>query len=220
MPANVECPRSASRSSTRASRRGSSRKATLVEAGEALVELETEKVNVDVPAPQAGVLGQIAHGDGADVHVGDVLATIDDCPRSRSGQRQLATLRARSRQAGSRDAGSRKPAAGAGSATPAAREPRATPAARNVAQEHGVDLGRCPATGAAGRVTKRDVETAIAQSQRPSPPAPAALRASPPRRATPHGPARRDRRRAGAHVAAPRRPSRSAWSRRSAPRRC
>src|SRR4030088_2016219 len=49
-----------------------------VEAGEALVQLETEKVNVDVAADQAGVLGKITRKEGETVHPGDVLATIDE----------------------------------------------------------------------------------------------------------------------------------------------
>src|SRR3954470_2624907 len=48
-----------------------------VTAGEPLVELETDKIDLEVSAPQAGVLGKIAHGDGADVKVGEVPAVID-----------------------------------------------------------------------------------------------------------------------------------------------
>src|SRR5437764_7541570 len=47
-----------------------------VEAGEPLVQLETDKVNVDVSADAAGVLASIAHREGETVHPGDVLATI------------------------------------------------------------------------------------------------------------------------------------------------
>jgi 2-oxoglutarate dehydrogenase E2 component (dihydrolipoamide succinyltransferase) len=49
-----------------------------VSAGEALVELETDKVDVEVAAPKAGVLEKIAHGKGDDVKIGDVLGTIGD----------------------------------------------------------------------------------------------------------------------------------------------
>ncbi|MBV9580186.1 MAG: biotin/lipoyl-binding protein, partial [Chloroflexi bacterium] len=49
-----------------------------VEAGEPLVQLETEKVNVDVAADQSGVLGALAAQEGDTVHPGDVLATIED----------------------------------------------------------------------------------------------------------------------------------------------
>ena len=61
-----------------------------VEAGEALVQLETEKVNVDVAADQAGVLGKITHKEGDTVHPGDVLATITEGPGegSATGQGQ------------------------------------------------------------------------------------------------------------------------------------
>src|ERR671929_759364 len=48
-----------------------------VEAGEPLVQLETEKVNVDVAADQAGVLGKIASPEGQTVHPGDVLAILE-----------------------------------------------------------------------------------------------------------------------------------------------
>jgi 2-oxoglutarate dehydrogenase E2 component (dihydrolipoamide succinyltransferase) len=48
-----------------------------VAAGEPLVELETDKVDVEVAAPKAGVLQSIAHADGADVKIGDVLGVID-----------------------------------------------------------------------------------------------------------------------------------------------
>ncbi len=48
-----------------------------VRAGEPLVELETDKVDVEVAAPKAGVLQRIAHGDGADVKIGEVLGEIE-----------------------------------------------------------------------------------------------------------------------------------------------
>src|SRR6476646_8964272 len=49
-----------------------------VNVGEALVELETDKIDLEVAAPQAGVLAKIAHGDGDDVKVGDVIGVIED----------------------------------------------------------------------------------------------------------------------------------------------
>src|SRR5258706_15609105 len=49
-----------------------------VEVGEALVELETDKVDVEVSAPKGGVLAKIAHGKGDDVKIGDVLGTINE----------------------------------------------------------------------------------------------------------------------------------------------
>ncbi|MGH2351383.1 MAG: biotin/lipoyl-containing protein, partial [Chloroflexota bacterium] len=48
-----------------------------VAAGDAVVELETEKVNVEVPADAGGVLTQITHREGETVRVGEVLGTLD-----------------------------------------------------------------------------------------------------------------------------------------------
>src|SRR5512139_2253473 len=49
-----------------------------VVAGDPLVELETEKIDLEVSADRAGVLQSIAHQEGADVKVGEVLAVLDD----------------------------------------------------------------------------------------------------------------------------------------------
>jgi 2-oxoglutarate dehydrogenase E2 component (dihydrolipoamide succinyltransferase) len=49
-----------------------------VSVGDALVELETDKIDLEVAAPQGGVLSKIAQGDGADVKVGEVLGIIEE----------------------------------------------------------------------------------------------------------------------------------------------
>src|SRR3954449_8508000 len=49
-----------------------------VNVGEPLVELETDKIDLEVAAPQGGVLRRIAHPDGADVKVGEVLGVIGE----------------------------------------------------------------------------------------------------------------------------------------------
>src|SRR5436190_18543819 len=50
----------------------------VVALGDPLVELETDKVNLEVPAPIAGVLARIDHQAGADVKIGEVLGVIDE----------------------------------------------------------------------------------------------------------------------------------------------
>jgi len=50
----------------------------VVALGDPLVELETDKVNLEVPAPAAGVLSRVDHQDGADVKIGEVLGVIDE----------------------------------------------------------------------------------------------------------------------------------------------
>ena len=136
-----------------------------VNVGEPLVELETDKIDLEVAAPQGGVLGKIAHGDGADVKVGEVLGVIND-----------AAERGASAAASPAEAAPAKPAA-AKPSTSAASVPsaasvdkdakvsetdkkRSTPAARNAAQQNAVDLKQVAGSGDAGRVMRRDVEAA------------------------------------------------------------
>jgi 2-oxoglutarate dehydrogenase E2 component (dihydrolipoamide succinyltransferase) len=146
-----------------------------VSVGEPLVELETDKIDLEVAAPQAGVLGRIAHGDGADVKVGEVLAVINEASGTPAGTAAPAAPSAASGGAGPAAA----PAAAARVQTPAAvaaprdaegAKKRATPAARNVAEQNAVDIQRVAGSGEAGRVMKRDVEGAVAPPAAAKPP--------------------------------------------------
>jgi len=129
----------------------------VVNVGDPLVELETDKIDLEVAAPQGGVLGKIAHGDGADVKVGEVLGVIDD----------------------STSAAPASSAAKAGAQTETGPSPakiqdeekkKATPAARNIAQQNAVDLKTVQGSGDAGRVMKRDVQSAVGTPAKPEPP--------------------------------------------------
>jgi 2-oxoglutarate dehydrogenase E2 component (dihydrolipoamide succinyltransferase) len=112
-----------------------------VNAGDALVELETEKIDLEVSADRAGVLSSIKHAEGADVKVGEVLAVLDAAA------------------AGAAAVTANVPTAPAPAATATATAPadvKATPTARNVAREEGVKLESiAPAAGS--RVKKGDV---------------------------------------------------------------
>ena len=66
-----------------------------VDAGEAIVELETDKVNVEVPADQAGVLQSIAEPEGATVNVGALLATVEARGGGRPGKWKFVWSRLR-----------------------------------------------------------------------------------------------------------------------------
>jgi len=157
-----------------------------VSAGEPLVELETDKIDLEVAAPKAGVLSKIAHRDGADVKVGEVLGVIeeedggrrtDDGSTAEAARRPSlaeapsrtsgAKAEAPSRPSGAKadasrepEAESRQPAAGSRQPEAASRQ-RATPAARNVAAKNAVDLEKVQGTGDAGRVMRRDVESTV-----------------------------------------------------------
>ena len=116
-----------------------------VAAGEALVELETDKVNLEVPSVQAGVIATIIRGEGETVAVGEVLGTVavGAAPAKDPPPAEVAFVQA---------------------------QVPATPVAQRVAAEHAVDLSGVSGSGAGGRVTKDDVLKAV---NVPAPVAPA-----------------------------------------------
>src|SRR5688572_6363490 len=137
----------------------------VVSAGDPLVELETDKIDLEVGAPQAGVLSRIDRRDGDDVKVGEVLGVIDEAKGA------AAAPPAPAAQAPAQPAAAKAPAAPPRSEPAAARpvegaekSPRATPTARKAAEQHDVDLSRVKGSGDAGRVMRRDVEQAAAST--------------------------------------------------------
>jgi 2-oxoglutarate dehydrogenase E2 component (dihydrolipoamide succinyltransferase) len=127
-----------------------------IETGEPVVELETDKIDLEVGADHAGVLSSIKHQEGEDVKVGDVLAVVSEseAPRTAAPSRS-----------GPPEGSEPTPAAERPIAAPAAETPRATPTARRMAREHDVDIGKVQGSGAGGRVTKEDVKTIISPSK-------------------------------------------------------
>src|SRR5687767_14708919 len=93
----------------------------VVEAGEPLVELETDKVNMDVAAERSGVLTQIMHDAGATVHPGDILAMVAESGGISAADGQ-ASAQANG-QAAAASATSAAAASGAASSPPAALAP-------------------------------------------------------------------------------------------------
>jgi len=122
-----------------------------VAAGDTLVELETDKVTVEVPALKAGVLSRQVKHDGDVVAVDDILGEIDE---SASG-----ASRPPARSAATAEAASTPPAASTGAppAPATTAEVRASPAAKRVAAEAGIDLAAIAGTGRGGVVSKPDV---------------------------------------------------------------
>jgi 2-oxoglutarate dehydrogenase E2 component (dihydrolipoamide succinyltransferase) len=134
-----------------------------VSAGDPLVELETDKIDLEVGAPSAGVLSRIDRKDGDDVKVGEVLGVIDEAADAPGASAPPAA--APSEAAAATDAKTAKS--------------RATPAARKAAEQNDVDLSRVQGTGDAGRVMRRDVERAAESSAPAAAPRPAEPRPSP-----------------------------------------
>ncbi len=123
-----------------------------VEVGEALVELETDKVNLEVGAKASGILAHITVPEGQDVKVGDVLGMInEDAKQPVSTATQAITPAA-------------EPALNSPSTSKEKREiePKqaslVTPVASRLAHEQNIDLAQVHGTGPEGRVTKSDVE--------------------------------------------------------------
>ena len=147
-----------------------------VSAGDPLVELETDKIDLEVGAPAAGVLSRIDRKDGEDVKVGEVLGVIDEAAQSSAAVAPPAAAPA-------------EPPASVEAKTTA--KSRATPAAKKAAEQNEVDISRVQGTGDAGRVMRRDVERAAESSSapaaapkpaeaRPALPEPAKTRPAPP----------------------------------------
>jgi len=140
----------------------------VVALGDPLVELETDKVNLEVPAPAAGVLSRIDHQDGADVKIGEVLGVIDE-----------SAAAAATPAATPAEATAPAPAAAA-DASADTDKTRATPTAKKAAEQNAVNLASVKGTGVAGRVMKSDVEQAAKGSAPPAKPAPAVPAVRPP----------------------------------------
>ncbi len=118
---------------------------------EPLVELETDKVTIEVPAPAAGTLGEIVAKDGETVAVGALLGQISDGAGAAAKPAPAAPA---------------KPAAAAAVAAPAPSRTAPTdtplaPSVRKLSAESGIDASTVPGSGKDGRVTKGDMLAAI-----------------------------------------------------------
>jgi 2-oxoglutarate dehydrogenase E2 component (dihydrolipoamide succinyltransferase) len=140
---------------------------------EPLVELETDKVTIEVPAPAAGVLSDIAAKDGDTVAVGAVLGQIKEGAGAPAAKEPPKPAEAATPAAPA--APKPIPAKPAPAAPPAADMPLA-PSVRKLSAESGVDAASVPGTGKDGRVTKGDMLAAIERAAaQPTPvPQPAA----------------------------------------------
>ncbi|MAD37825.1 MAG: dihydrolipoyllysine-residue succinyltransferase [Tistrella sp.] len=147
-----------------------------VEADEPLVELETDKVTLEVNAPASGVLTDILAEEGADVEVGALLGVIGEGQGAAAAKPAEAPKKAEAPKAAPK-------AEPAPAAAPAA-EKILSPAARKAAGDAGIDAGSVEGTGRDGRVMKDDVQRAAAAK----PAAPAQPAAAPaPKAAQPAG---------------------------------
>ncbi|MEN9900525.1 MAG: Dihydrolipoyllysine-residue succinyltransferase component of 2-oxoglutarate dehydrogenase complex, partial [Pseudomonadota bacterium] len=132
-----------------------------VAADEILIEIETDKVVLEVPAPTAGVLSEILVGDGATVLAEQLIARIDTDGKV-----------AASASASAPAAAAPAPAASA-AAAPAAQSNSmagvAMPSAAKIMADNNLSAGSVAGSGKDGRVTKGDVLSAVAGGAKPAP---------------------------------------------------
>ena len=155
-----------------------------VAADEPLVELETDKVTLEVPAPSAGVLEKIEVKQGSVVGLGALLATLNADGKATATAKSAAQASAGTAPTAATAAPSAaKPAAPAAAPVKAAAQAApASPAAQKILVERGVAPSDVNGSGRDGRITKADALNApLAPVRAPAPVAPAPIRApSPP----------------------------------------
>ena len=171
----------------------------VVERDEAILEISTDKVDAEIPAPASGTLVAIEVQEGETVEVGTIVAYIDP----EGGAPDAAASPEAAAPAAPAEAAPEAPASAPPAATTAAPAPaaasepgsaedrlrtRSTPVVRRIAEEHGVDLAAVAGSGHAGRVTKQDIldfiEGGGAAPAAPAP-APAAPAAAPAAKSAP-----------------------------------
>lgn len=148
-----------------------------VERGEAIAEIETDKVNIEIEAFDSGVLAKTLINEGDTVPVGEVIAIIGDpgeeiedieAPPSANGKSE-PTEAEEEPQAAEAEA---KPEPAQAEAPQREAEPRtveresgerirASPLVRRLAEEHGIDLAQVSGSGPHGRIVKRDIQPII-----------------------------------------------------------
>jgi 2-oxoglutarate dehydrogenase E2 component (dihydrolipoamide succinyltransferase) len=144
-----------------------------VNADEPLVELETDKVTVEVPAPASGVLGDILVKSGSTVAVGSLLAALRD------GAAKTASASAPQSAPSTPKAAPPPPRPQPQTAQPsasgpssAAATPPPAPAARKALEEAGFEASEVHGSGKHGQILKEDVVNAIAAAAKPTSPPP------------------------------------------------
>lgn len=151
-----------------------------VAVGDSIVALETDKVDVEIPADNDGFLQSIAHAEGDTVAVGDILAVIGD---GASGTNGSAPQPVTPSPSDAPRAASQTMPAGNSTA------PDASPLARRLAEENGVNLASVKGSGAGGKITKEDVTQVLSVTEPTppvaAPPKPAAEAPTPPKPAAP-----------------------------------
>lgn len=147
-----------------------------VERDEALVEVETDKASLEVPAPESGVLAEILKEEGDEAVVGEVIARITAGEAAGTGAAAPEPEEAEAGGEGASAEGATQTEAPARAEQPAAQaeadagdgEGGVMPAARRLMEEHGVDPRQVRASGPGGRLLKEDVQRHLDEAPAPA----------------------------------------------------
>ena len=133
-----------------------------VKRDENLIDIETDKVVLELPAPVSGVLSKVIKGDGGTVVSNEVIATIDTDAKAPAGAAVTA-------------AAASSPPKAADTSAAKAEPPAAMPSAKKIAADNNLDTSQISGTGRGGRVTKEDVTNQLqapALAEKPAVPLP------------------------------------------------
>ena len=146
-----------------------------VKRDENLIDIETDKVVLELPAPGDGVLAEVTRPDGSTVTSNDVIAVIDTDARAVAGAAPAQPASGTPPPAASPPAAAATPPAPMAAATPPTPAARsagdgatALPAARKMMADQAVDPSAITGTGRGGRITKGDVQDAVSARARPT----------------------------------------------------
>lgn len=137
-----------------------------VKADEPVVELETDKVTLEVPAPAAGTLGEIMAAEGAVVEVGAGLAMLNEgaAPAAKAEAPETAAKEMAAKETPAKQEQAKVPAASTAAPAPAAQPATApksdmplSPAVRRLVAENNINPAMIAGTGVDGRLTKADI---------------------------------------------------------------
>src|SRR5690349_11965829 len=138
---------------------------------EPIAELETDKANVDVPSPAAGVIRRTKQ-EGSKVRIGETIATIDPngTPTQKSSSASATSTPAPKPAPTSAPKPTPSTPAPSGAGQPSSRAEELSPAVRRLVDENNLDPARIEATGPGGRITKEDVLKHLEQRAPAAPP--------------------------------------------------